>query len=100
EPDLDELRVREAELAGDLPDLSVLFTGDGIIGGRHRKQAVEQVEALGVGRDVTKFACDQEVFSASEEATLALGDLDDERRLGDRQVASLLNTVHHLARLC
>src|SRR5688572_11948453 len=87
EPGLDVVGVPKSELAGNLPDLSLLVARDRFVGRRDREQTIEQFFALGVGRDLTELAGHQEVLRSPEEPMLALGDLNDEDRLRRRQVS-------------
>ena len=50
------LRLREPELPGDLSRLRLLDRADGAVGRGNREDAVQQIETLGVGRDLAKLA--------------------------------------------
>ena len=73
--------MRETKLAGDLPNLSLLFRRDLVVGRGDSEQAIEHLVALDVGRDGAKLARDQEVFGSPEQAVLSLGELHDQHGL-------------------
>ena len=91
----DVLRLREAELLGDLTRLRFFDGADRAVRRRHGEEAVEQLEPLLVGRDLSELTCHQKVLRPAEQPGLALGDLDRQDRLRLRQVTQLLEDLVH-----
>jgi len=93
------LRLREAQLLGNLACLRFLDRADRSVSGRHREEAVEQLEPLLLGGNLSELAGHEIIFGAAEQPGLALGDLDDHGRLLLREVTEPLDDLAHLVGL-
>jgi predicted tellurium resistance membrane protein TerC len=76
--DRDVIRVLDAQLARDAPNLVVLDGADVLVGGRHGEEAMQEGQLLLVAGPARELPRDQEIFHPAEEHALRFGDLDDQ----------------------
>jgi hypothetical protein len=77
----DEIRMIDAELAGEAVDLALLGQRNRIVGAGHGEDAPEQRELLLVGSHLGKLAGHEKIRRTAEEQIARLGKLHDEHGL-------------------